>query len=68
VDQNIETGSLGPRLLAGVGSDSEAADGSKPADVRERAKRWLAENAGAVASSNAFVAAQGLPLAKYRQF
>ncbi|MBK7617596.1 MAG: type II toxin-antitoxin system CcdA family antitoxin [Burkholderiales bacterium] len=53
---------------AGVGVNSEAADGSKPADVRERANRWLAESSGAFLSSNAFVAAHGLPLAKYRQF
>jgi len=68
VGQNIETGDLEPRLPAGVGSNSEAADGSKLATARERAKRWLAENAGAFASSNAFVAAHGLPLAKYQQF
>ncbi|MGE0672767.1 MAG: type II toxin-antitoxin system CcdA family antitoxin [Methylibium sp.] len=68
MSQNIEVEDLEPHLPARVGSTSEAADGSKPADARERAKRWLAENAGAFASSNAFVAAKGLPLAKYRQF
>lgn len=29
---------------------------------------WLAENAAAIESSNAYVAAHGLPLASFRQF
>jgi hypothetical protein len=32
------------------------------------AKRWLADNAEALASSNLFVEASGLPLARHRQF
>lgn len=31
-------------------------------------ERWLQENAEAVASSNAYVEANGLPLARHRQF
>ncbi len=34
-------------------------------EVREQA--WLAENADAIASSNAYFEEHGLPLAKYRQ-
>lgn len=36
--------------------------------AEERARRWRAENAAAIASSNAFVEANGLPLAALRQF
>lgn len=32
------------------------------------AEEWKRENAEAIASSNAWVKANGLPLAKYRQF
>jgi post-segregation antitoxin (ccd killing protein) len=39
------------------------------ADVgRKRAEAWLAENRDALESSNAFVEAQGLPLARYLNF
>ena len=33
-----------------------------------RAARWRAENAGAIASSNAHAETQGLPLSRYRSF
>lgn len=36
--------------------------------ARTRAERWRAENAAAVAASNAHVEAHGLPLAEHRQF
>lgn len=36
--------------------------------AEERARRWRVENAEAIASSNAFVEANGLPLAALRQF
>lgn len=36
--------------------------------AEERARRWRAENEEAIASSNAFVEANGLPLAALRQF
>jgi len=34
----------------------------------ERRRRWLAENAEAIAASNAYVEKNGLPLAHLRQF
>ena len=34
----------------------------------ERARRWLTENEGAIASYNDFVEQKGLLLAEYRQF
>jgi hypothetical protein len=34
---------------------------------RHKQKQWLEDNATALASSNAYVEANGLPLARYRQ-
>ena len=36
--------------------------------ARVQAERWLEENRAALASSNAYVDAHGLPLAAHRQF
>lgn len=36
--------------------------------AEERARRWLAENADSIASSNSFVEKSGLPLARLRRF
>lgn len=35
---------------------------------RHKREKWLKENAKALASSNAYVKASGLPLARHRQF
>ena len=35
---------------------------------RHKRQKWLKENAGALASSNAYVDANGLPLAQHRRF
>lgn len=48
---------------------SQAAEvGVADAVARKRAEVWLAENGEALESSNAFVEAHGLPLARYRNF
>ncbi|QIE48259.1 type II toxin-antitoxin system CcdA family antitoxin (plasmid) [Pseudohalocynthiibacter aestuariivivens] len=48
---------------------SRAAEAGVRAAVAEmRAREWQAENAAALASSNAYVDENGLPLARYRQF
>ncbi len=48
---------------------SQAAEvGVADAVARKRTELWLAENRAALESSNAFVEAQGLPLARYRTF
>jgi len=36
--------------------------------ARVRAEKWLEENRAALDSSNAYVEAHGLPLARFRQF
>ncbi|MCV2420176.1 type II toxin-antitoxin system CcdA family antitoxin [Paucibacter sp. DJ2R-2] len=48
---------------------SQAAELGIAAAVKQRQQElWLAENRDAMESSNAYVEAQGLPLAKYRNF
>ncbi|WP_193176112.1 type II toxin-antitoxin system CcdA family antitoxin [Oricola nitratireducens] len=48
---------------------SRAAEtGIAQAIADEKARRWREENAKAIEAANAFVDANGLPLARYRQF
>jgi antitoxin CcdA len=48
---------------------SQAAEAGVARAVAERrAELWLAENRNALESSNAYVEAHGLPLARYRTF
>lgn len=48
---------------------SQAAESGLVAAIRtERARRWKAENAGAIADYNAFIDATGVPLAGLRKF
>lgn len=48
---------------------SQAAESGLVAAIRaERARLWRAENAGAIADYNAFIAAGGVPLADRRKF
>jgi len=64
---------LGEALLAEAKSlninISQAAEAGLARAVAERrAELWLAENRDALVSSNAYVEANGLPLARYRGF
>lgn len=52
----------------GVNLSQAAEAGIAAAVARRRQERWLAENQGALDSSNAFVERHGLPLARYRRF
>ena len=52
----------------GVNISLASAWGLEQAVKEARAKRWLEENIEALESSNAWVEANGLPLAKYRLF
>lgn len=48
---------------------SQAAESGVVAAIRaERARAWRQENAGAIADYNAFVEANGVPLAEFRKF
>lgn len=52
----------------GVNLSQAAEVGVADAVARKRTELWLAENREALESSNAYVEAQGLPLARYRNF
>ena len=52
----------------GVNASRAAEAGVREAVRAAKSEAWLRENAEAIASSNAWVEKNGLPLAKYRQF
>ena len=52
----------------GINVSRSAEAGIAEAVKLHKQEQWLKENAQALASSNAFVEAKGLPLAQHRQF
>ena len=52
----------------GVNVSRAAEEGVSGAVRRARRRRWQEENAAAIADYNAFIAAQGVPLAGFRKF
>ena len=52
----------------GINVSRSAEAGIAEAVKRHKQEKWLKENANALASSNAYVEANGLPLARHRQF
>ena len=65
--------SLDPALLSEakalkINLSRAAEDGVRQAVAQARAAEWKAQNAQALESSNAYVAAQGLPLDRFRRF
>ncbi|EHJ93604.1 type II toxin-antitoxin system CcdA family antitoxin [Vreelandella boliviensis] len=52
----------------GINVSRSAEAGIAEAVKRHKQKQWLEDNATALASSNAYVEANGLPLARHRQF
>ncbi|MFQ8432903.1 type II toxin-antitoxin system CcdA family antitoxin [Amaricoccus sp. W119] len=65
--------SLDPALIAearglGVNVSRAAEAGLREAVRSAKAEAWRRENAGAIASANAWVEANGLPLERYRRF
>ena len=65
--------SLDPALMAearelGVNASRAAEAGLRSAVAAARAEAWRRDNAAALESSNAWVEANGLPLAPYRPF
>ena len=66
-------GSLDASLVAaakefGVNVSRACEQGLAVEIAQEKARRWLVDNAEAIASSNAYVEEHGLPLTKLRQF
>ena len=52
----------------GINVSRSAEAGIAEAVKTQKRQRWLKDNARALASSNAYVEANGLPLAQHRQF
>ena len=52
----------------GINISRSAEAGIAEAVNRSTEEKWLQENASALASSNAYVEANGLPLTRHRQF
>ncbi|MEN8820972.1 MAG: type II toxin-antitoxin system CcdA family antitoxin [Abyssibacter sp.] len=52
----------------GINVSRSAEAGIAEAVKLHKRQKWLKDNAGALASSNAYVDANGLPLARHRQF
>jgi antitoxin CcdA len=52
----------------GINVSQAAEQGISAAVKRRRQEQWLAENQGALESSNAFVEQLGVPLSQYRNF
>ncbi|MFN3293590.1 MAG: type II toxin-antitoxin system CcdA family antitoxin [Gemmobacter sp.] len=52
----------------GLNLSAAAEQGLRAAVAEAKAARWQAENAAALASSNAWVEANGLPLSRHRPF
>ncbi len=52
----------------GINVSRSAESGIAEAVKRCKEQRWLQENAAALESSNAYVEANGLPLARHRKF
>ncbi len=52
----------------GINVSRSAEAGIAEAVRLHKQEKWLKENASALASSNAYVEANGLPLARHRQF
>ena len=52
----------------GINASRAAEAGIEEAVRKRKQEQWLKENAAAINSSNAYVEANGLPLARHRQF
>lgn len=65
---SLNAGMLAEAKALGI-NVSRACEGGLEAEIaRVRREAWLADNADALASSNAYAEANGLPLAALRQF
>ncbi len=64
----LAVGLVAEAKALGVNLSQAAEAGVQQAVASRRAALWIAENREALESSNAFVEANGLPLAQYRNF
>jgi len=64
----LDAGLLEEARGLGLNLSAAAEQGLRTAVAEAKAARWQVENAAALASSNDWVATNGLPLARHRQF
>ena len=65
---SLDSALLEEAKAAGINVSRAAEAGIAEAVKRHKEESWLKENASALASSNAYVEANGLPLARHRRF
>ena len=65
---SLDSNLLEEAKALGINISRSAEAGIAEAVRLHKQQKWLKENAGALASSNAYVEANGLPLAQYRRF
>jgi antitoxin CcdA len=65
---SLDAALIGEAKRLGINVSRACEQGLKALIAEERTRRWRAENAEAIAESNAVVERNGLPLAHMRQF
>ena len=65
---SLDSALLKEAKALGINVSRSAEAGIAEAVKLHKRQKWLKDNAGALASSNAYVEATGLPLAQHRQF
>ena len=65
---SLDSALLNEAKSLGINVSRAAEAGIAEAVKLHKRQKWLKENAAALASSNAYVEANGLPLAQHRQF
>lgn len=65
---SLDSALLKEAKALGINVSRSAEAGIAEAVKLHKQKKWLEDNATALASSNAYVEANGLPLARHRQF
>lgn len=65
---SLDSALLKEAKALGINVSRSAEAGIAEAVKRHKQEKWLKENAKALASSNAYVEANGLPLSRHRQF
>lgn len=65
---SLDSALLKEAKALGINVSRAAEAGIAQAVKRYKQEQWLKENASALASSNAYIEANGLPLARHRQF
>lgn len=65
---SLDSALLKEAKVLGINISRSAEVGIAEAVKRYKQEEWLKENARALASSNAYIEANGLPLAQHRQF